>query len=130
MKEYWEILRDLREDHDLKQADVAKLLHTTQQVYSRYENGINEMPIRHLRTLCALSGQRRRGAGVEGTQKIAGRKSRNGKKERKIIERKKRSAFARSVFVKVRRRLKSASFRYQPRSTMMGRIMGLRLIFS
>lgn len=53
MKEYWEILRDLREDHDLKQADVAKLLHTTQQVYSRYENGINEMPIRHLRTLCA-----------------------------------------------------------------------------
>lgn len=52
MKEYWEILRDLREDHDLKQADVAKLLHTTQQVYSRYENGINEMPIRHLRTLC------------------------------------------------------------------------------
>lgn len=53
MKEYWEVLRDLREDHDLKQADVAKLLHTTQQVYSRYENGINEMPIRHLRTLCA-----------------------------------------------------------------------------
>lgn len=53
MKEYWEILRDLREDHDLKQADVAKLLHTTQQVYSRYENGVNEMPIRHLRTLCA-----------------------------------------------------------------------------
>ena len=53
MKEYWEVLRDLREDHDLKQADVAKLLHTTQQVYSRYENGVNEMPIRHLRTLCA-----------------------------------------------------------------------------
>lgn len=52
MKEYWEILRELREDHDLRQADVAALLHTTQQVYSRYEKGINEMPIRHLRTLC------------------------------------------------------------------------------
>ena len=52
MKEYWEILRDLREDMDLKQSTVAKVLGTTQQVYSRYENGINEMPIRHLRTLC------------------------------------------------------------------------------
>lgn len=52
MKEYYEILRELREDRDLKQADVAALLSTTQQVYSRYENGANEMPIRHLRTLC------------------------------------------------------------------------------
>ena len=52
MKEYWEIIRELREDRDLRQADVAALLHTTQQVYSRYENGINEMPIRHLRTIC------------------------------------------------------------------------------
>lgn len=52
MKEYWEILRELREDRDIKQAEIAALLHTTQQVYSRYENGVNEMPIRHLRTLC------------------------------------------------------------------------------
>ena len=52
MKEYWEVLRDLREDRDLRQADIAALLHTTQQVYSRYEKGVNEMPIRHLRTLC------------------------------------------------------------------------------
>ena len=52
MKEYWEILRELREDHDLKPADVAQVLGTTQQVYSRYEKGINEMPIRHVRTLC------------------------------------------------------------------------------
>ncbi|MBQ8506576.1 MAG: helix-turn-helix transcriptional regulator [Clostridia bacterium] len=52
MKEYWDILRELREDNDLKQATIAKILNTTQQVYSRYENGINEMPIRHLKTLC------------------------------------------------------------------------------
>lgn len=52
MKEYWQILRDLREDHDLTQAEVAKILGTTQQVYSRYEKGLNEMPIRHLRALC------------------------------------------------------------------------------
>lgn len=52
MKSYVEILRELREDRDLKQSDVAKVLNTTQQVYSRYEKGINEMPVRHLRTLC------------------------------------------------------------------------------
>ena len=52
MKDYWIILRELREDRDLNQATIAKVLGTTQQVYSRYENGINELPIRHLRTLC------------------------------------------------------------------------------
>lgn len=56
MKEYWQVLRELREDRDLKQATVARVLGTTQQVYSRYENGINEMPIRHLRTLCEYYG--------------------------------------------------------------------------
>ena len=54
MKPYWEIIRELREDRDLKQSDIAKVLGTTQQVYSRYEMGINEMPIRHLITLCRL----------------------------------------------------------------------------
>ncbi len=52
MKEYWEIIRELREDSDKKQSEIAAVLHTTQQVYSRYENGINEMPVRHLQTLC------------------------------------------------------------------------------
>ena len=44
MKNYVERLRDLREDHDLTQKDIATLLKTTQQVYSRYEN-------RHIITL-------------------------------------------------------------------------------
>ena len=52
MKEYYEILRELREDRDIKQSEIAAVLGTTQQVYSRYENGINELPVRHLRTLC------------------------------------------------------------------------------
>ena len=52
MKEYNKIIRELREDHDLKQKDIAKLLGTTQQVYSRYENGENEIPVRHVITLC------------------------------------------------------------------------------
>lgn len=52
MKTYVEIIRELREDRDLSQSDIAKVLGTTQQVYSRYEKGENEMPIRHLITLC------------------------------------------------------------------------------
>lgn len=44
-------LRDLREDHDLTQADIAKLLKTTQQQYFKYEKGIQEIPVHHLITL-------------------------------------------------------------------------------
>ena len=51
MKTYVERIRDLREDNDLLQKDVAKILNTTQQVYSRYEKGTTEMPIRHIVTL-------------------------------------------------------------------------------
>lgn len=48
---YLQRLKDLREDHDLQQTDVAKLLYTTQAQYSRYERGERELPIRHLITL-------------------------------------------------------------------------------
>lgn len=56
MAEYTEILRGLREDSDLTQAQVAAALGTTQRVYARYEKGINELPVRHLRALCAYYG--------------------------------------------------------------------------
>lgn len=56
MKQYYEVLRDLREDADLTQKEVAAILNTTQQVYSRYEKGINEMPVRHLITLVRFYG--------------------------------------------------------------------------
>ena len=52
MKTYYERIRDLREDNDLTQQDIANVLKTTQQVYSRYEKGENELPIHHLVTLC------------------------------------------------------------------------------
>ncbi len=52
MRAYCELLRELRESHELKQSDVAAVLGTTQQVYSRYETGVNELPLRHLITLC------------------------------------------------------------------------------
>ncbi len=51
MKTYIERIRELREDRDLKQKEVAQILKTTQQVYSRYEMGITEIPIRHIITL-------------------------------------------------------------------------------
>lgn len=52
MKSYMELLRELREDRDLTQAQIAQVLGTTQQVYSRYEKELNELPVRHLMTLC------------------------------------------------------------------------------
>ncbi len=51
MNKYIERIRGLREDNDLRQQDIAELLQTTQQVYSRYEKGTNEIPVRHLITL-------------------------------------------------------------------------------
>ena len=47
-------LRDLREDHDLFQKDIAKILGTTQQVYSEYEIGIRLMPIDKLDKLASF----------------------------------------------------------------------------
>lgn len=52
MKPYCELLRQLRETRNLKQSDIAAILGTTQQVYSRYETGANELPLHHLVTLC------------------------------------------------------------------------------
>ena len=37
-------IRDLREDRDLKQEDIAKMLSCTQACYSNYENGKREIP--------------------------------------------------------------------------------------
>lgn len=49
---YMKRIRDLREDHDLTQQNVADILGTSQTMYARYERGANELPIRHLITLC------------------------------------------------------------------------------
>ncbi len=44
-------LKDLREDHDKYQKDIAKLLGISQQYYSEYESGKRTIPIQHLMTL-------------------------------------------------------------------------------
>ena len=49
---YVKKIRDLREDHDKTQKQIADFLHTSQTMYARYERGANEMPIRHLIALC------------------------------------------------------------------------------
>lgn len=44
-------IKDLREDHDKYQKDIANLLGISQQYYSEYENGKRTIPIQHLMTL-------------------------------------------------------------------------------
>lgn len=48
---YQKRLRDLREDRDLTQEDIARILGTSQTMYARYERGASELPIRHLTAL-------------------------------------------------------------------------------
>ena len=49
---YLKRLRDLREDHDKTQQEIADILGTSQTMYARYERGANELPIHHLLVLC------------------------------------------------------------------------------
>ena len=50
--EYVKRIRDLREDRDKTQAEIAQVLGTSQTMYARYARGANELPLRHLITLC------------------------------------------------------------------------------
>ncbi|MBP3322803.1 MAG: helix-turn-helix transcriptional regulator [Clostridia bacterium] len=43
--EYYERLKDVREDHDLTQADVAEILKTTRQQVSKWETGTQMMGV-------------------------------------------------------------------------------------
>ena len=38
-------LRDLREDMDITQAEIARFLHIRQNTYSQYENGHRQIPL-------------------------------------------------------------------------------------
>ncbi len=48
---YYQRLKDLRDDNDLKQKQVADILGIDQRVYSNYETGKREIPCKHLITL-------------------------------------------------------------------------------
>ena len=50
--DYVKRIRDLREDRDKTQQEIADVLGTSQTMYARYERGANALPIHHLITLC------------------------------------------------------------------------------
>ena len=49
-------LRKIRMQKGYSQMEIAEVLDTTQQQYSKYENGLNEIPVRHVITLCKFYG--------------------------------------------------------------------------
>ena len=48
---HYQRIRDLREDADLKQKDLAQMLNVSIQQYSLYERGEREIPFHHVITL-------------------------------------------------------------------------------
>lgn len=53
---YIDNMRKIRHERGLSQMAVAEVLEINQQQYSRYENGQNEIPVRHIITLCKFYG--------------------------------------------------------------------------
>lgn len=45
---YFKRLKDMREDKELTQKQVAEILNMKQQQYARYESGINEIPFEYI----------------------------------------------------------------------------------
>ena len=56
MKIYYEILRDLREDKDKTQADIAEVLGITRPQYHLYESGKRQFKLEHIQKLCIYYG--------------------------------------------------------------------------
>lgn len=54
--DYIKRIRDLREDSDKTQTEIAEHLGISQTMYARYERGANELPIRHLMKLADYYG--------------------------------------------------------------------------
>ena len=49
-------MKDLREDHDLSQKELAKILNLSQRSYSHYENGTRKIPLDVLVALADFYG--------------------------------------------------------------------------
>ena len=54
--ELYEKIRNIREDKDIKQKDMAKYLHMQPTTYNAYEKGNRTIPIQHLITLSKFYG--------------------------------------------------------------------------
>ena len=53
---YFQRLRDLREDMDMNQTQIADILGIKQTVYSRYERGFQTIPVEHILVLADYYG--------------------------------------------------------------------------
>ena len=53
---YAQRIKELREDEDRTQKEIADILNTTQSYYAQYENQHRKLPIEHLKTLCLYYG--------------------------------------------------------------------------
>lgn len=51
---YFKRLKDLREDNDFSQDDIAQILKVRRQTYADYENGVSIIKTKHLITLSKL----------------------------------------------------------------------------
>ena len=54
--EYAQRLKEIREDRDLSQTEIAKILGTTQPQIYKYESGLQEMTVSRLAKLCRFYG--------------------------------------------------------------------------
>lgn len=54
LMDYHKRLKELRVQNGFTQEQVAFILHTRQEQYSKYESGKRELPIKHLIALCLL----------------------------------------------------------------------------
>lgn len=77
MKSVMDLFRELREDHDYSQRDVASVLGISQQHYSKYEQGDHELPLHHFITLANYYGV--------SADYLIGRCTYNGKKPLEMI---------------------------------------------
>lgn len=54
--QYYEKLKEIREDKDITQREVADAIGTTKQQIYAYEKGINKMSVERLKELCLYYG--------------------------------------------------------------------------
>lgn len=52
---YYSRIKEIREDKGYTQKDIAKILNTTQQQYSKYELGIQIIPLEKINTLANIN---------------------------------------------------------------------------
>lgn len=50
--QYYKRIKEIREDRDIKQREIAEILQTDQSYYSKYERGLHPMTAEQIIILC------------------------------------------------------------------------------